>query len=72
MKTTDFNERLLIEPIYLDYDFEHCVVRSEPGNGCFVKFEGETEFKAKHGSKLVTEALLGRNEITKEQYDNFK
>lgn len=71
MKTTDFNERRSKEVIYLSYDFEHCVVRSEPGNGCFVKFKGEPEFKAKVGSGVVTEALLGREEITKEEYDNF-
>ena len=74
MKSKSFNERLATEPIYLDYYFEHCVVRSVPTaeNVIFyVKFEREPEFQSKHGSKLVTEACLGRKEITKEQYDNF-
>lgn len=60
------------KPVYLKYDFENAVVRFDTEtNSFFVKFKGEFEFKAKEGSSIVTEAILGLNEIPKSEYDNY-
>lgn len=60
------------KPVYLKYDFENAVVRFDPETSSFfVKFKGEDEFIAKQESSIVTEAILGFNEITKSEYDNY-
>ena len=58
--------------MYFEYPKEDVVLRSEPNGGSFyVKFRGKTEFKAEPGSKIVADATLEGQEITKEQYDKF-
>jgi hypothetical protein len=62
------------KPVYLSYDFEHCVLRSVPtktGLIWYVKFKGEREFNAMKGSGIVTEATLNPVIITKDEYDRF-
>ena len=60
------------KPVYLKYDFENAVVRFDPETSSFfVKFKGEDEFIANQESSIVTEAILGFNEITKSEYDNY-
>lgn len=71
MTSEELYKKMRIEPIYFRYDFEDCVVRSEPGVGWFVKFKDKPEFKAVHGSKIVAEAILGMDMITKDEYDNY-
>ena len=71
MTAEELYKKMISEPVYFRYDFEDCVVRSEPRVGWFVKFKGKVEFKATNGSKLIAEAELQRDIITKEEYDNY-
>lgn len=68
---SEFKERLTSETVYFKYDFEQAVIRSVPGKGFFVKLKGSDEFKAKDGSKLVTDAILEHKEISEDQYYDF-
>jgi hypothetical protein len=65
-----FTERLQSETIYLNNEFEHALIKSIPGQGCWIKFPGIIpEFKAASDNGIVAEALIVRKEITMEEYD---
>lgn len=66
--------KLSVETVYLYDHHEDCVVRSEPptdSNNYWVNFKGTAEYFAKHDCKLIMEARIPQNIITKEEYDNF-
>lgn len=57
---------------YLSNYFENAVVRWDcVAKEFYVKFKGKNEFMAKDGSKVVTDAQIDGNIITKEEFDNF-
>lgn len=66
--------KLYSEPVFILYDFEDCVIRSEPGKegpDFWVKFKGEKEFKARPESKLVWDAVMYPVLITQEEYEKY-
>lgn len=60
--------------IYIDYDFEEVMFRSECATRTlYLKFYGEkTERNISSNNRLFNEALLYGEEITKERYLNGK
>lgn len=73
----DFNERFYKEPLYLKYEFENAVLRTDPKSDkdkvrIFLKFKGKKEFETDTATnKVATEALLERSEITAKEYTAF-
>jgi hypothetical protein len=67
-----FQKKLQSQPIYFVNSMENAYIRSEPGNGFWIKFHGEPEYKAKEGSTIVTEGILEHKEIKKKRYDSGK
>jgi hypothetical protein len=66
--------RLNSEVVYLRNAYEGAFIKSLPEGVYWVKFKGKQPFKAVTKpklSKLVTDAILEWDEITKEEYDNF-
>ena len=59
------------ETVYFKDSFEDAVFKAVPHDGVYVKLRGEEEFKAKEGSKLVTEAKLAHEAITAKEYEDF-
>lgn len=70
-KYNAFMNKLARDTLYFKNTFENACILSIPGGGYWVKFSNEKAFKAKEGSKLITDAILEYNEITKEEYDSF-
>ena len=55
------------ESVFLFFDFEDIFARVEK-DGCFLKHKGGIEYKVDCSIKLLTEAILNNNQITKEEY----
>lgn len=67
----NIHERLTEETVYLKNEFEDAVMKFEPNGNVWVKFKGNSEFKAKDDSAIVADAVLEEKEISAEQYNNF-
>lgn len=74
-KSLGYEELLLKNEIaYLYYHFEDIVVKLIPEKQktiAFVKFRGEEEYNLDQSSKIVFNAKLGGEIVTKEFYDSF-
>ncbi len=71
MTDEQFIEKIVKEPMYFLYDYEDCVVKTEPVNDeiiKWVKFKGKPEFLAHKDSSITHEAIQKQNVITKEEY----
>jgi hypothetical protein len=63
-------EKMREMPVYLWYDFEQSLIRTEPHGNTFFKFKGEAEKKVEAPySKLMMETMLHGEEITQEEYE---
>lgn len=72
MTQTDLIGRIGKEEIYLLNDYEDAVVRiSASPIQYFVKFKGRRENEARSDSRIVTDAIIEREEITAGEYAAF-
>jgi len=60
------------DPIYLYNSFDEAFVKIIPGKGFWIKFPGKEEYSVEPGSDIVTVAMAGEKEVTKQQYDNAR
>ena len=67
-----FKKRIQAEPVYFMNTLEKAYIRSEPGEGFWIKFSGEQEQKAKPGSTIVSAGILEHKEIKKKKYETMK
>lgn len=67
-----YYRKFVSETVYLWNDFDEVFVKVVPGKGFYIKRPGSDEYKVDPGSDIVTNAMSGKREITKQQYDNGK
>lgn len=65
-----YYQRFKNEVIYLWNDTAEAFVKSDPEKGYFAKFKGGKEFSVPANSDTVVLAIDGKNEVTKEEYEN--
>lgn len=70
MNLDELHDKLQHGEVLLLNDYEDCIVRMAK-HADYVKFRGRKEFKAGQGSNVVTQAILDRVEVSKEDYLNF-
>jgi len=67
-----FYTKLKTEIVYLYHDWDDLVIRILPNEqGNFAKFRKSNEYAISSDANILFEALNMRNEISKEEYDNF-
>ena len=70
MDLEELRNKLQHGEVFLLNEYEDCIVRMAKHTD-YVKFRGRPEFKAIQGSNVVTQAILDRVEVSKEDYLNF-
>jgi len=68
-KWQSFKKRVESETVYFKNSLENAYIRSEPGNGFWIKFPDKPEYKAKDGSTIVSAGILESKEIKKKKYE---
>lgn len=64
--------RMRKAPVFLKDAYEQVAFRSHPRErGYFLKRKGDLEYMVQTDSKLATDIILGGDEITKKQYENY-
>lgn len=66
-----FMQKVYDQTVYFMNSYERAVIKSVPGQGFWVKFNGQKEFKAVAGSSVVIDGLHEHNEITEKLYNSF-
>lgn len=68
----DISNRIGKEELYLLNDYEDAVVRITASPiQYFIKFKGRREQQAPEASRIVADAIITPEPITKEAYDQF-
>ena len=68
----EFLDKLQTKVMYLYSEGDDVAVKSDPATEVYlVKFRGEQPFESTYLSKFVNNAIMGQEELTKKQYDNF-
>ena len=68
----NLHKKVHSEPVYFKNSLERAFIRSEPGNGFFIKYEDKAEYKANENSVIVWEGILERKEVKKKKYETGK
>ena len=68
----NFDKKVHSEAVYFKNSLERAFIRSDPGNGFWIKFEDKLEYKATENSVIVWEGILEHKEIKKKKYESGK